>query len=325
MSSTSVTTVGGVVIVTQVIPKEDASIPMQAPPPEQKAPPPLPQAPPTKAEKRAAIFLRVEPQGLGVVQIFIGLLCVLWSLSAAVSPFLLSSAPFALGGFFVLSGSLAVASARHTSIRLVWASLGAQVLGGLGGVAGLAYLGLLLTSDPAEDFCQESCAQRLWTLTVVQIFIGLLCVLWSLSAAVSPFLLSSAPFALGGFFVLSGSLAVASARHTSIRLVWASLGAQVWGGLGGVAGLAYLGLLLTSDPAEDFCQESCAQRLWTLTVVLRGLAGLLCVLLVLQVCVCVGVATTAVQTIRRIQHYQEIEVSEDGRSLLSSGEESGKA
>jgi len=66
MTSTSVSTVGGVVIVTQVIPKDD-SILLQTPAdPAQQAPPPAVKTSPTKEDSKAATFLRGEPQGLGV-------------------------------------------------------------------------------------------------------------------------------------------------------------------------------------------------------------------------------------------------------------------
>lgn len=67
MTTTSVTTVGGVVIVTQVIPQDDPSIPLQAPPTAAKtAPPPATLAPPTKLDDVTATFLRGQPHGLGV-------------------------------------------------------------------------------------------------------------------------------------------------------------------------------------------------------------------------------------------------------------------
>lgn len=65
MTSTSVTKVGGVLVVTQVIPQEESSIPLQAPPtqaPPTQAPPPAS----AKLDDMTACFLRGEPQGLGV-------------------------------------------------------------------------------------------------------------------------------------------------------------------------------------------------------------------------------------------------------------------
>nr|XP_046256204.1 membrane-spanning 4-domains subfamily A member 4A isoform X3 [Scatophagus argus] len=136
MASTSVTKIGGVVVVTQVLPQDETSIPLQAaaavtqaPPPAKQAPPPAKQAPPqakqgppsanTKMDDMTAAFLRGEPQSLGVVQIFIGVLCILFSLTAACSQILILHAPFCLAVAFVISGSLAVAAARRTSVRLV--------------------------------------------------------------------------------------------------------------------------------------------------------------------------------------------------------------
>lgn len=67
MTSTSVTKVGGVLVVTQVIPQEESSIPLQTPPTQPPAP--VKQAPPpafAKVDDMTASFLRGEPQGLGV-------------------------------------------------------------------------------------------------------------------------------------------------------------------------------------------------------------------------------------------------------------------
>lgn len=69
MTSTSVTKIGGVVVVTQVIPQDEGSIPLQSAAPATWAPPRATQAPPsvpTKMNDMTAAFLRGEPQGLGV-------------------------------------------------------------------------------------------------------------------------------------------------------------------------------------------------------------------------------------------------------------------
>lgn len=69
MASTSVTTVGGVVIVTQVIPKDDFSIPLETPAdPAVQAAQPVVKTPlgPSKEDAKESVFLRGEPLGLGV-------------------------------------------------------------------------------------------------------------------------------------------------------------------------------------------------------------------------------------------------------------------
>ncbi|KAM6910504.1 membrane-spanning 4-domains subfamily A member 4A-like [Xenentodon cancila] len=203
-TSTSVTTVGGVMIVTQVIPKDGSSIPLQSPassapdttPPPGKIPPT-----PTKMDSEAGIFLRGEPQGLGVVQIFIGLLGVLFSLTAAYSPALMFYAPFGFAVVFVVSGSLAVAAGRRTSVTLVWVSLLFNVFSALVGLAGVAYLCILLASGPpTRDFCNyhpsadvtymyqwwQKCVSNLWMLNVVLYgLLGLLLVLFVLQVCVA--------------------------------------------------------------------------------------------------------------------------------------------
>ena len=76
MTSTSVTKIGGVVVVTQVIPQDEKSIPLHsaatsaettatsthAPPPVRQAPP----AAPTKMDDMTSVFMKAGPQCLGV-------------------------------------------------------------------------------------------------------------------------------------------------------------------------------------------------------------------------------------------------------------------
>ncbi|XP_041842945.1 membrane-spanning 4-domains subfamily A member 4A-like [Melanotaenia boesemani] len=206
MASTSVTTVGGVMIVTQVIPKGDSSIPLesvaasveQTPPPVMKTTPPATVTPSTstKTDTEAASPLQVEPQCLGVAQIFVGLLCVLFSLTAVYTRVLILYAPFSLGAIFVVSGTLAVAAGRRTSVGLVWTSLMFNITSVLLGLAGLIYLCLLMaTTPPSEMFCgfqtynidwMRRCVGKLWMLDrALYGLLGLLLVLLVLQVCVS--------------------------------------------------------------------------------------------------------------------------------------------
>ncbi|XP_068426364.1 membrane-spanning 4-domains subfamily A member 4A-like isoform X2 [Clinocottus analis] len=150
MTSTSITSVGGMVVVTQVYP-QDTSVPLQT---TQETPPPAPPATPTssasKMDDMTAVFLRGEPRNLGIVQVFVGLLCVLFSLTSLFSPVLILHAPLSLAVTFVVSGSLAVAAAKQTSVSRVWASLVSGLLSALLGLAGVAYLCWLLALSPAS-------------------------------------------------------------------------------------------------------------------------------------------------------------------------------
>ncbi|XP_015259250.1 PREDICTED: membrane-spanning 4-domains subfamily A member 4A [Cyprinodon variegatus] len=202
MTSTSVTTVGGVVIITQVIPKDDRSIPLetsanpadQVPSPVLKTPP----APPKKDSKET-IFLQGESMGLGVVQIFIGVLCVLFSLTVFFSEALIHYAPFGFGVSFVVSGSLALAAGRRTSVKLVWYSLVSNVFSVLLGLAGVIYDCFLLASGPTKVFCEfdtpntpkpsgwdDKCSRQLWRLEVpIYGLLGFFLVLLVLQVCVS--------------------------------------------------------------------------------------------------------------------------------------------
>lgn len=163
MVYTSITTAGGVVVVTQVFPQgeeEKAAVPGSnaAPPPAPagQAAPAVPAAPPSKLSDMTGAFLRGEPQALGIVQIFVGLMCVFLSLTALVSPTLIVHAPLCLGLAFVLSGSLAVAARRGTAVPLIRATLSCSLLSVLLALLAAAYLcWLIATRSGSEDFCRE--------------------------------------------------------------------------------------------------------------------------------------------------------------------------
>ncbi|XP_070822662.1 membrane-spanning 4-domains subfamily A member 4A [Chaetodon trifascialis] len=206
---TSITKIGGVVVVTQVISQDEASIPLQsatatqAPPSVAQTTPKVTQAPPAtaKVDDMTAAFLRGEPRSLGVVQIFIGLLCSLFSLTAVFSEMLIVHAPLSLAVSFVVSGSLAVAAARRTSVRLVWVCLLWNVVSVLLGLAGVAYVCWLLADrSPAERFCDDEpwggvvptaeesarCRSKMWMLDVsVYGPLGVLLVLLALQVCVT--------------------------------------------------------------------------------------------------------------------------------------------
>uniref|UniRef100_A0A1A7YP80 Wu:fb12e11 n=1 Tax=Iconisemion striatum TaxID=60296 RepID=A0A1A7YP80_9TELE len=199
MASTSITTAGGVMIVTQVIPKDDSFIPLQtpensastAPPTDAKTPPP------PKEVRKDSTFLQGVPRGLGVVQIVIGLLCVVFSLTAILSPTLMVHAPFALGAMFIVSGSLSVAAGNQTSVRLVSVSLLFNAFSAVLGLVGLIYLCFLLADTlPAGRICgfhssegssaYQRCSQSLWRLNeVLYGLLGLFLVLVVLQVCVS--------------------------------------------------------------------------------------------------------------------------------------------
>lgn len=204
MASTSITTIGGVMVVTQVIPKDDGSIQLQnassstapAPPPVKKTTPI-----PVKMDNITVAFMRGQPHALGVVQIMIGLLCILFSLTAISSWAMIAYSPFALGAAFVVSGSVAVAAGRRTSISLVWGSLVSNVISVLIGLAGVAYTCWLLAECPPSDrFCdrqsfiefkdveglRRKCSQNVYMLNVVLYgLLGLFLVLLVLQTCVT--------------------------------------------------------------------------------------------------------------------------------------------
>lgn len=204
MASTSITTIGGVMVVTQVIPKDDGSIQLQnagisttpAPPPVKKTTPI-----PVKMDDMTVAFMRGQPHALGVVQIMIGLLCILFGLTAVYSWAMIAYSPFALGAAFVVSGSVALAAGRRTSISLVWGSLVSNVISVLIGLAGVAYTCWLLAEcSPSYRFCDRQsfiefkdiedlrrrCSQNFYMLDVVLYgLLGLFLVLLVLQTCVT--------------------------------------------------------------------------------------------------------------------------------------------
>ncbi|KAF7644702.1 hypothetical protein LDENG_00217210 [Lucifuga dentata] len=157
MASTSITTVGGVTIVTHVFPQDENaknSIPLQtaisppAPPtiPEQPVtPPPLCPASPAKMSDMMSTFLRGQPQGLGPAQVFVGLLCFLFGLTFVYSPMMNQHAPLCAGILFVLSGSLVVMVMRRSSVCLMGVTLASNLLSALLALMGVAYVCWLLS------------------------------------------------------------------------------------------------------------------------------------------------------------------------------------
>ncbi|KAF3692470.1 Membrane-spanning 4-domains subfamily A member 4A [Channa argus] len=200
MTSTSITKVGGITIVTQVIPQEEASIQLQSAATTKQLPAPATNAaapaPSFAAEKDGirASFLLGGPQGLGIVQIFVGLLCILFSLTAIVSPILVIHALFSLAILFVLSGSLTLAASRQTSVGLVWASLVFNMIAGLVALAGVTFVCWLLADrPPSKQLCDlytgeynvKDC-ERIWGVNEVLYGLrGLLLVLLVLQVCVS--------------------------------------------------------------------------------------------------------------------------------------------
>ncbi|TDH11205.1 hypothetical protein EPR50_G00058400 [Perca flavescens] len=162
-------------------------------------------------------------------------------------------------------------------------------------------------------------------LGVVQIFIGLLCLLFSLTAVFSPVLILHAPLCASATFVVSGSLAVAAARRTSVGLVCACLAWNVLSVVIGLGGVAYLcWLLCDRPPSQRICDTHsfsgrCYEELRGLDVSVYGVLGALLVLLVLQVCVVVTVCVFSCRALARRHSSAPIMVEVGDRGALLYG------
>ncbi|XP_056236888.1 membrane-spanning 4-domains subfamily A member 4D [Seriola aureovittata] len=170
MISSSITRGGGVVVVTQVIPEGENSVLFQTPAAAtaQQAPPTSPTSA-AKVDNMTATFLRGQPHGLGVVQIFIGVLCNLLSLTAIFSELLMVYVPFCFAVVFVVSGSLTLAAGRRTSVALVWASLVSNMFSAMISLAGVVYLCGLLAVQPLFNKMDVTIRgnNNMWILDVV--------------------------------------------------------------------------------------------------------------------------------------------------------------
>ncbi|XP_071324926.1 membrane-spanning 4-domains subfamily A member 4A isoform X3 [Trachinotus anak] len=168
-------------------------------------------------------------------------------------------------------------------------------------------------------------------LGVVQIFIGVLCILFSLTSVVSQLLIVHAPFCVAVTFVVSGSLALAAGRRTSVALVWACLVSNVVAVVVSLGGVVYLCWLLAARPvSRQFCETfedisssdvwiRCNSNMWILDVVMYGLLSSVLVLLLLQLCVAITVCVFSGKTIRHRGHASPVMVRGDEyRSLLSA-------
>ncbi|CAL9706073.1 unnamed protein product [Knipowitschia caucasica] len=171
MASASITRVGGVIVVTQVIPQsEQNAVLLEAPPPDVTQAPPSPRE---KMDKMAAEFHRGEPLIMGVFQLVLGLVFVLFSLTAAVHKTLLMHIPASSCVLFVFAGFVTLKAAKTTTPFHVRLAAGWSVLSSLLCVVGVAYVSWLLSwPRPSERLCEgldyDKCFQTgLWMLDVL--------------------------------------------------------------------------------------------------------------------------------------------------------------
>ncbi|XP_037130910.1 uncharacterized protein LOC119136467 [Syngnathus acus] len=147
-ASSSVTSVGGILIITRVV-RQDGGNALQ----RDAAPAPPAHAGPAEKDPGDADHQRRELQGLGVVQVAVGLLCVLFSLTA-ISHFLVAHVVFCGGVWFVACGWVTMGARRRTSATLMRVCLWSNAVAILLSLGGVAYLSwLLATRWPSTDVC----------------------------------------------------------------------------------------------------------------------------------------------------------------------------
>lgn len=228
MASSTITRVGGLVLVTQVIPesKYDAMVlsdslkipdvttanTTEAPPPAVQAPPASPEAP-VKKDAMTSTFLRGEPVIMGVFQLFLGLVFILFSLTAAFHRILLLHAPICGSVLFVVAGAVTLSAAKSTTQFSVCLAAGWSVLSSVLSAGGVAYLSWLLAGPrPTQRLCEgldyERCVNfnyGLWSLdSLVMGLQGLFLVLMVLQLA---------------FSLTVSSFSIKAAQHRPLQMV----------------------------------------------------------------------------------------------------------
>ncbi|KAJ8273621.1 hypothetical protein GJAV_G00103690 [Gymnothorax javanicus] len=209
--SVSVTTVNGLVVVTQVFqPGEEMKIPMNTigastasaaavapakPKPVEPVEPSIPVSPMTKR------FLQGQPKPLGIIQIFIGLISIALGILVILQKPMLWGTPLWAGGMFVISGIISAVAYKGTRPCLVRSTLAFNVLCCLVATAGIVLIALHLIYERFEESgCRERdhssyyrddkyywmCQEMYWKFRNVMDGIrGLLIVLYAFQLAVS--------------------------------------------------------------------------------------------------------------------------------------------
>ncbi|KAG7475338.1 membrane-spanning 4-domains subfamily A member 4A-like [Solea senegalensis] len=149
--STSISKVGDVVIITQVLPRGESAFPLQLPAAnstnstnatQQATPPSSATTSPIKMDAVTASFLQGRPLSLG----------------------------------FVASGSVAVAAGSRQSVKHVWATLISNVVSVVVSAVGVVYVSWLLCDSPLSvimcddiisDEGKSKCVGKLWLLNRV--------------------------------------------------------------------------------------------------------------------------------------------------------------
>ncbi|XP_077454642.1 uncharacterized protein LOC144073018 isoform X2 [Stigmatopora argus] len=148
-ASSSVTSVGGMLVVTQVIPRDGNSVP----PPKHGEMEPPGQAPEAEDAEKSPVRRRGELSGLGAVQVVVALLCVLFGLTG-ISPYLAPHLAFCAGVCLLASGGLALAAERRMDTMRMRACLWFNAAAVPVSLVGAAYLVWLLAAvSPAVSVC----------------------------------------------------------------------------------------------------------------------------------------------------------------------------
>ncbi|KAJ8386545.1 hypothetical protein AAFF_G00170150 [Aldrovandia affinis] len=155
--SVSVTTVNGLVVVTQVFPQgEEMKIPITTPIAQAKTQTAQSSEPASPVSAMTRVFLQGQPKQLGIVQILIGILTMALGIILMFDNVFLMATPLCTGAFYILSGTFSVVAHRGTRAGLIRGTLALNILSALSAVAGVVVCCLVfIVTSSTENSCEE--------------------------------------------------------------------------------------------------------------------------------------------------------------------------
>ncbi|XP_030637638.1 membrane-spanning 4-domains subfamily A member 4A [Chanos chanos] len=108
-----------------------------------------------KLSEMTRMFFRGQPEILGIVQIFTGLLMVVIGINTAIASTLLWEIPVGLGIACIISGSVSVAARRGTNSHLIKGTFAMNIISSVLALAGVVYFCIALSDRPESSGCKE--------------------------------------------------------------------------------------------------------------------------------------------------------------------------
>ncbi|XP_016138046.1 membrane-spanning 4-domains subfamily A member 4A [Sinocyclocheilus grahami] len=159
------------------------------------------------------------------------------------------------------------------------------------------------------------------SLGLVQVFTGLVVMTLCTITVLVDMLNVETVMSLGLPFVISGSMAIAAHKRSSLTLIKATLAMNVICALLAAAGTGYFSWELSNRPGEDPCNGgeywSCSSMILKFNSLIDGVRGLLLVLCFLELCVCITLSIFSARAIQ--QDETDVDPYGSDSSLLKVG------